>query len=643
MFSNNQYLVFFLIGISMLLLLPLSMARADNAISVVPQTWQMLDYLAADYAGAVEQGKIIDETEFAEMQEFSATVKTQIATLPEHADKAALLKQAAQLQTLVENKADTDAVSSQALQLADALLVAYPIPTSPTVVPDLKRGATLYQSHCASCHGVTGGGDGPAAIGLDPPAIAFTDVERADQRSPLSLFQTISQGVEGTSMIGYSEQLNDADRWALAYYTGTFAYINYVANGETLWQQDTSTRAHIGNLDELSRARAEQIGVVLGRKQAHALIAYLRTHPEALEQALTGIALARGRLAASVKAYQAGDGKEAIQLALSAYLDGVEPVEPRLNTVDSALRARIELGMGVFRTGLSKGEAVDTIVKQAAEVDQLLIEAQDLTTNSAANASTIFLGAFTILVREGLEALLIVVALLAFLNKAGRRELLPYVHSGWIAALVAGGGTWAVAHYLIDISGASRELTEGLSALFAALILLAVGLWMHQKSTGDRWQMYLKEKMNSALSKKSAWFLFVLAFISVYREVFETILFYAALWQEGLEIWLLSGIGAAVIVLALITWGMLRTSRRLPISTFFAASSALIAVLAVVLTGKGVSALQEAGWVAVSLAPIPHIDLLGVFPTWQTSLAQLVIIVLLIIGYFYNKRLVAPA
>src|SRR5690606_934600 len=149
--------------------------------------------------------------------------------------------------------------------------------------------------------------------------------------------------------------------------------------------------------------------------------------------------------------------------------------------------------------------------------------------------------------------------------------------------------------------------------------------------------------MNSALSKKSAWFLFVLAFISVYREVFETILFYAALWQEGLEIWLLSGIGAAVIVLALITWGMLRTSRRLPISTFFAASSALIAVLAVVLTGKGVSALQEAGWVAVSLAPIPHIDLLGVFPTWQTSLAQLVIIVLLIIGYFYNKRLVAPA
>ncbi|SFU41454.1 high-affinity iron transporter [Nitrosomonas eutropha] len=612
--------------------------RADNVISVVPQTWQMLDYLATDYAGAVDQGKVINETEFAEMREFSATVRTQIAALPEHADKASLLEQADGLMALVKNKADIAKVASQAHQLADTLLAAYPIPTSPAAAPDLARGATLYQSHCASCHGAKGGGDGPAAVGLEPPVIAFTDVERADQRSPLSLFQTISQGVEGTSMISYGEQLSEADRWALAYYTGTLAYADDIKRGQTLWQQDTGTRAHISNLDELSRTRADQISAVLGREQAHALIGYLRMQPDALEQALTGIALARGRMAASVSAYQAGDSKEAIQLALSAYLDGIEPVEPRLNAVNSALRARIELSMGVFRTSLSKGADINNIVIQAAEIDELLASAQDFTASENDNATTTFLGAFTILVREGLEALLVVVALLAFLNKAGRQETIPYVHAGWIFALVAGVGTWAVAHYLVDISGASRELTEGLSALFAALILLAVGLWMHQKSTGDRWQAYLKEKMNNALSKRSAWFLFVLAFVSVYREVFETILFYAALWQEGQEIWLLGGIGAAILVLALVTWGLLRTSRRLPISTFFAASSALIAVLAVVLTGKGVSALQEAGWVEVSLASIPHIDLLGIFPTWQTSLSQLAVILLLVIGYFYNKR-----
>ncbi|MCT7061865.1 iron permease, partial [Salmonella enterica subsp. enterica serovar Oranienburg] len=92
------------------------------------------------------------------------------------------------------------------------------------------------------------------------------------------------------------------------------------------------------------------------------------------------------------------------------------------------------------------------------------------------------------------------------------------------------------------------------------------------------------------------------------------ILFYAALWSEGQEVWLLSGIAAGAVVLGLIAWILLRTSRRLPIGKFFSASSALIAVLAIVLTGKGVAALQEAGWIPVAVAPAPHIELLGLYP-----------------------------
>ena len=264
MITTNRHLSVCFFVLFLLLTLTFG-ARADNVISVVPQTWQMLDYLATDYAGAVDQGKIINEAEFAEMQEFSTVVRTQITTLPEHADKAVVLEQAERLITLVGNKADPAEVASQAHQLADILLAAYPVPTSPAVAPDLARGATLYQSHCASCHGVKGGGDGPASIGLDPPAIAFTDIERADQRSPLSLFQTVSQGVEGTSMISYNAQLSEADRWALAYYVGTLAYADDIEKGQALWQQNTGVRAHIRNLDELSRMRADQISAVLGK------------------------------------------------------------------------------------------------------------------------------------------------------------------------------------------------------------------------------------------------------------------------------------------------------------------------------------------------------------------------------------------
>lgn len=612
--------------------------QTQNTHDVVPQAWQMLDYLATDYAGAVENGEVIDEFEYMEMQEFSNTIIAYFHGLPEHTLKANLITQANALQQLVETKANTIEVNKAAHQLADILVETYPIPTAPVTTPNLELGAQLYQQQCAACHGATGAADGPLSANLDPPAIAFNDIERANQRSPLSLYQTITHGLEGTSMAAYDTSLSDDERWALAYYSGTLAYVDHIKTGAELWESNELARAQVSNLAELSRARVEQFIFVLGEQEAQQLISYLRANPAELEEALTGLALARGRLQASLNAYQQGDVKNAISLALSSYLDGVEPVEPILNTKSNALRTQIELAMGVYRTNLNKGVAYEEMVQQAGKVDGLLAEAQQVLGSGSYDASTVFLGAFTILLREGLEALLIVIAVMAFLSKAGRKETLPYAHAGWIIALIAGALTWFVARYFIDISGASRELTEGISALFACLMLLSVGLWMHQKSVGNRWQQYIREKMSHALSKKSAWFVFVLVFISVYREVFETILFYAALWTDGLGLWLVAGMLSAIAILAVVAWLLLRTSRELPISTFFSASSALIAVLAVVLAGKGISALQEAGWVGVSLAPMPHIELLGMYPTWQTVSAQLVVLAVIVVGYFYNKR-----
>lgn len=608
----------------------------NNVIDLVPQAWQMLDYLAVDYSEAVADGEIIDEGEYGEMQDFSSTVHNYILALPETSAKAKLEMDAARLQALVNKKAAHGEVKRQAQRLADDLIAAYPIPTAPDSAPDLSLGAVLYQEHCASCHGITGRADGPLAEGLDPEPIDFTEKERANQRSTLSLYQTITQGVEGTSMAAYNH-LNIDERWALAYYVGTIAYLDDIEAGAQLWENNELARAQVSTLKELSHLRADQLDAVLGEAEAEQLVGYLRTYPAELEEAATGLALARGRLQASFNAYQAGDHKGAIALALSSYLDGVEPIEPALNAKDNGLRQQIELSMGVYRTGLSRGIAASELADQVKTIDALLVKAQEVTGNSY-DASTVFIGAFTILLREGLEALLVVIGILTFLSRSGRHEAVPYIHAGWVSALIAGGLTWFVARYFIEISGASRELTEGISALFAAVMLLGIGLWMHQKSIGDRWQAYIADKVNQALNKKSIWFLFILSFISVYREVFETILFYAALWTDGLGHWLIAGMLAAIAVLTALAWGLLKTSRVLPISTFFSASSALIAVLAVVLTGKGISALQEAGWVHVTLAPTPTIDLLGMYSTWETVVAQLIMLSVLVIGYFYNKR-----
>jgi high-affinity iron transporter len=242
----------------------------------------------------------------------------------------------------------------------------------------------------------------------------------------------------------------------------------------------------------------------------------------------------------------------------------------------------------------------------------------------------------TILLREGVEALLVIVAMIAFLKKANRQDVLPVVHAGWILALLAGGLTWYGATYIVEVSGASRELTEGFSAIFAAVVLLSVGIWMHQKSLAGRWQTYIRDKLTSALSRQSAVMLFLLAFVTVYREVFETVLFYAALWTPGNGLYLLSGLGVGVVILSGIAWMMLRTSTRLPIGRFFAISAALVAMLAVVLIGKGVGALQEAGMLDITPIAGPSIDLLGISPSLQTVTAQIIVVLILLISMVAN-------
>src|SRR5690606_3226106 len=158
-------------------------------------------------------------TEFDEMVEFSATASKLIATLPASPAKAGLARQAGELERIIAARHPAPAIASAARSLAADLLKAYPVPLAPSAPPDVARGAALYAQQCASCHGATGGGDGPQAIGLDPPAIAFTDEARARERSVFALYQVIEQGLDGTSMMSFAD-LPAQDRWALAFYAG---------------------------------------------------------------------------------------------------------------------------------------------------------------------------------------------------------------------------------------------------------------------------------------------------------------------------------------------------------------------------------------------------------------------------------------
>jgi high-affinity iron transporter len=622
--------------------LPCQAATAQSAPAAdVQVTWRLLDYIAVDYAGAVAGGKVVNSAEYAEMNEFAASVASRLAALPPGPGRDRLTGKARALGAAISARAAPAEVGRLARALADDLIAAYPVPLAPPRAPDPARGAALYAENCAGCHGAAGDAKTPIAATLDPAPIAFADRKRASERSLFALYQVIGQGLEGTAMASFAH-LSSEDRWALAFHAGRFAYPDSLAGeGKKIWESDSKLRGRIPNLAALTALTPAALAGQIGPEKAAAVTAFLRANPSALDAArgAGSLDLARARLRESLSAYTAGDREQAQELALSAYLDGFEPVEPTLATRDGALMRRIEGAMGAVRSAIGKGEPATVVQARIADLDGLFAEAEAALAPSASSATSSFIGAFTILLREGLEALLIVVAMLAFLRKADRPSMVRTVHYGWIGALVAGVATWWAATNLIAVSGASRELTEGFGSLLAAAVLLFVGIWMHGKSQADEWQRYIREKVGEALTKRSAWFLFALAFIAVYREAFETILFFAALSAQGNGIALLAGTGAAVLVLAIVALAMLRFSRKLPIAKFFAYSSALIALLTLVLAGKGVAALQEAGLFGVTpVTGVPTVSILGIFPTAETLGAQLLSLLALLIGFGWNLR-----
>jgi high-affinity iron transporter len=635
------------IGLTLALFLAVALpapARADDA--AVQTTWRLLDYIAVDYREAVADGAVVNPLEYDEMREFTATVSQRLATLPDHVERPALVAAARELEAAVLRRAPPSEIERSARSLAERLLAAYPVPLAPAALPDLARGAALYAEQCAACHGADGGARVAAAAEMDPPPIDFTDRARASERSVFALYQVTSQGLEETAMASFAH-LSPEDRWALAFHAGRFAFpAALVAEGERIWSSDAAVRVLVPDLEALVGLTPATLSARLGEERATAVTAYLRANPAVVARAAGSgtLAVARERLDESLAAYRRGDHGQAAELALSAYLDGFEPVEALLGARDSNLVVEVEREMGGLRAAIGRGVPAEDVADRIERLQSLFGRAEARLAPEAGSAASAFAGAFAILLREGLEALLIVIAMITFLIRADRRDMLRWVHAGWITALAGGVATWWAANHLITISGADRELTEGFGALLAAFVLLFVGIWMHDRAQAGAWQAYVKTRLDHALGRSSAWLLFGLSFVAVYREVFETIIFFAAIGAQGESGAMLGGIAAAAVSLALIGWAMLKLGRRLPIDKFFRYSAALIAVLAVVLAGKGTAALQEAGMFGVTpLDDLPRSEILGLYPTVETLAAQVVMILLLAAGFFHSRRRAAIA
>jgi high-affinity iron transporter len=252
-----------------------------------------------------------------------------------------------------------------------------------------------------------------------------------------------------------------------------------------------------------------------------------------------------------------------------------------------------------------------------------------------------FLGSLTIILREGLEAILVVAAIVAYLVKAGRRDQLRTVYIGTALALVASVGLAVAFNALTALAGANQEIIEGVTVLIAAAMLIWVSNWIAGKSNAQAWTGYLKDKTGAAVGSGSARSLAFVAFLAVFREGAETILFYQALSASSganpTAIW--SGLGIGLVGLAGVYLAIRYLSIRIPMRPFFLATSILLAVMAVAFAGSGIKELQEGNVVPVTqLAGLPTIDLVGIYPTVQTLVCQGAVLALVVASFALATR-----
>ncbi|HEY4708518.1 MAG TPA: FTR1 family protein [Thermodesulfobacteriota bacterium] len=354
-----------------------------------------------------------------------------------------------------------------------------------------------------------------------------------------------------------------------------------------------------------------------------------------------------GELQKAVSAYEAGDAPSAKAGVTGAYFDifeagGMEAaISERLG---DSRKTELESMFAGLRGAISSGRPVEdvrgratalaaAVEKNAARLDEL--------ERGGSSPVVDFFNSFLIILREGLEAILVVSALSAWLVKSGHADKVRTVYRGAAIAIVLSVLTAVALQALVPSGGAGREALEGATMLVAAAILFYVSYWLIARASAQRWQRHIKSMAEGALSRANLFSLGFASFLAVYREGAETVLFYSAAYSSSTTGWapMLGGFLAGAALLTVSFYVIRYTSMRLPIGPFFAATSVLLYYLAFSFTGKGVLELQEAGIIGatpVDRAPVIHI--LGIYPTMEGLALQALLLAALAAALLFALR-----
>ena len=553
---------------------------------------------------------------------------------------------------------------------------------------DLAEGRRIFTENCAQCHGGRGMGDGPQAASLNPKPPPIGDPVAMHDRSPALLYRILSVGIAGTPMAGFATSLTPEQRWnVIAYLMSMHSTASAVMEGEGLYVKgclechgalgagDGAVARRLSTLPpeigsfawQMERSNAQLATAVrqgipgtpmppapeLNDEQVQSVVAYLRTLPieNHATMAAASDSTGRGAVAASrnvialleqsLTAARSGRENEAGDRAFDAYL-AFEPIESPARARDPGVVASMERLFADFKAAVRSNDL------RGAERTRDAIEANmprvlELT-RPTGSGSEAFWQSFLIILREGFEAILVIGAIVAFLLKTGNRDRLRSIWTGIAAALAASAVTAIALKTILGAIPASREIIEGLTLLVAVAVLFSVSYWLISRVEAAKWQAFIREKVTDALEHGGGKALAFVAFLAVYREGAETALFYQALFNEGAHVVMPISLGIVVgfAALAVIFTLFYRYGVKIPLRPFFSVTSVLLYYMAFVFMGKGIRELQEGNLVPISVIPgFPHVEALGLYPTWQTLLAQMFLLALFVFALaktFWPKR-----